>query len=237
LLNNSPGDSSSSAGRALPDKLAIVFGTESVGCTQEILEAADRRVYLPLRGFADSLNLSVAAALVLQKLFHLDPSIEACMAESERQGLREVWFPKLAGQRALTAHQVREQRRIRKGLQDAMKIRDKASREGPSALTPSQVAKLSLEPQLMAEDEALRATVGHASREAVAKQLANPPTPLADMRRADEHRTAFIGPGVRRENGGFWSGMAATANDNGAPNPEAAPPLQTTSTASARTSP
>ena len=37
----------------VPERLAIVFGTESVGCTQEILQAADLRVYLPLRGFAD----------------------------------------------------------------------------------------------------------------------------------------------------------------------------------------
>jgi tRNA G18 (ribose-2'-O)-methylase SpoU len=31
-----------------------------------MLAAADRRVYLPLHGWADSLNLSVATALVLQ---------------------------------------------------------------------------------------------------------------------------------------------------------------------------
>ena len=34
---------------------------------RELLQAADERVYLPLRGFADSLNLSVAAALVLHQ--------------------------------------------------------------------------------------------------------------------------------------------------------------------------
>jgi tRNA G18 (ribose-2'-O)-methylase SpoU len=51
----------------VPEKLAIAFGTESVGCTEELLQAADARVYLPLRGFADSLNLSVAAALVLHQ--------------------------------------------------------------------------------------------------------------------------------------------------------------------------
>ena len=33
----------------VPEKLAIVFGTESVGCTEEMLTGADRRVYLPLR--------------------------------------------------------------------------------------------------------------------------------------------------------------------------------------------
>ena len=38
-----------------------------------MLSAAELRVYLPLRGFADSLNLSVAAALVIHELFHLCP--------------------------------------------------------------------------------------------------------------------------------------------------------------------
>jgi tRNA G18 (ribose-2'-O)-methylase SpoU len=51
-----------------PGRLAIVMGTESTGVTAELLAAADRRVYLQMRGFADSLNLSVAAALVLQKV-------------------------------------------------------------------------------------------------------------------------------------------------------------------------
>ena len=46
----------------IPAKLAIAFGTELRGATPELLAAADRRVYLPLHGFADSLNLSVATA-------------------------------------------------------------------------------------------------------------------------------------------------------------------------------
>ena len=46
-----------------PKKLALCFGTESTGATPYLLEQADKRVYLPLTGFADSLNLSVAAAL------------------------------------------------------------------------------------------------------------------------------------------------------------------------------
>ena len=51
----------------IPDRVAIVIGTEASGASLEMLEAADRRVYLPLHGFADSLNLSVAAAMMLQR--------------------------------------------------------------------------------------------------------------------------------------------------------------------------
>jgi tRNA G18 (ribose-2'-O)-methylase SpoU len=92
-----PASSRDGAARdVVPQRLAIVFGTESVGCTAEILAAADRRVYLPLRGFADSLNLSVAAALVLQQLFHLCPAAVASMPDDERHALRASWFPKVS---------------------------------------------------------------------------------------------------------------------------------------------
>ena len=50
---------------SLPEKLALVIGTESTGVSQFILDDADRRVYLPQNGFADSYNVSVAAALAL----------------------------------------------------------------------------------------------------------------------------------------------------------------------------
>jgi len=81
---------------SLPPKLAIVFGTESTGCTQEMLSAADKRVYLPLSGFADSLNLSVAAAMVIQRLFFLEPSLEGDITDEEKGELRKIWYPCLA---------------------------------------------------------------------------------------------------------------------------------------------
>ena len=80
----------------LPARMAIVFGTESTGCSEEMLAAADRRVYLPLHGFADSLNLSVAAALVLQHLFYTCPSAVGAMPDAQKRELRRVWYAKLA---------------------------------------------------------------------------------------------------------------------------------------------
>ena len=47
----------------LPHRVALVFGTESTGVSNELLAACDRRVYVPQHGFADSLNVGVAAAL------------------------------------------------------------------------------------------------------------------------------------------------------------------------------
>ena len=80
----------------LPARMAIVFGTESTGCSEEMLAAADRRVYLPLHGFADSLNLSVAAALVLQHLFYTCPSAVGAMPDAQKRELRRAWYAKLA---------------------------------------------------------------------------------------------------------------------------------------------
>ena len=81
---------------AIPERLAIVFGSEAVGVSHTFLAAADKRVYLPLHGFADSLNLSVSAALVLQQLFLMCPEAVGDMESNERQALREAWYASLA---------------------------------------------------------------------------------------------------------------------------------------------
>lgn len=58
--------------------------------------------FMCLRGFADSLNLSVATALVTQQLFHLCPEIIGDMTIEERQRKRIKWFTKLATQRIMS---------------------------------------------------------------------------------------------------------------------------------------
>lgn len=44
-------------------KTAIVFGNEKDGVSKEILEACDQRVVIPMQGFTQSFNISVAAAM------------------------------------------------------------------------------------------------------------------------------------------------------------------------------
>ena len=56
--------------------------------------------YLPLNGFADSLNLSVSVAMVLQRVFALcGPSVVGDMTEEDRTRLRAEWFPPLVRER------------------------------------------------------------------------------------------------------------------------------------------
>lgn len=49
---------------AYPGKLAIVFGNEALGVSREVLEACDRVVEIPLRGFKNSLNVATACAVI-----------------------------------------------------------------------------------------------------------------------------------------------------------------------------
>jgi tRNA (guanosine-2'-O-)-methyltransferase len=46
-------------------KLALVFGNERDGASRELLQACDGRCAIPMRGFSQSLNVSVAAAVAL----------------------------------------------------------------------------------------------------------------------------------------------------------------------------
>eukprot|EP00879_Flechtneria_rotunda_P019621 GHRR01020617.1.p2 GENE.GHRR01020617.1~~GHRR01020617.1.p2 ORF type:complete len:101 (+),score=30.31 GHRR01020617.1:687-989(+) len=59
----------------LPPLLAVVMGSEASGISSDMRTVADRCIYLPMYGFTESLNVSVAAALVLQVLITADPSV------------------------------------------------------------------------------------------------------------------------------------------------------------------
>lgn len=47
------------------EKIAIVMGNEHRGISDEIIEACDKHIYIPMRGMIQSLNVSVATAVVL----------------------------------------------------------------------------------------------------------------------------------------------------------------------------
>jgi tRNA (guanosine-2'-O-)-methyltransferase len=47
---------------------AIIFGNEKEGVSQATLKMADAHLYIPMRGFVQSFNISVAAAIVLSHI-------------------------------------------------------------------------------------------------------------------------------------------------------------------------
>ncbi len=52
----------------LKEPLALVFGTEAAGVSEEILDFADETLAIPMYGFTQSFNVSVAAAICVYEL-------------------------------------------------------------------------------------------------------------------------------------------------------------------------
>eukprot|EP01063_Lacrimia_lanifica_P009952 TRINITY_DN16773_c0_g1_i1.p1 TRINITY_DN16773_c0_g1~~TRINITY_DN16773_c0_g1_i1.p1 ORF type:complete len:435 (+),score=106.51 TRINITY_DN16773_c0_g1_i1:54-1358(+) len=85
----------------LPKKLAIVIGGEALGVSEEILAGCDRQVFLPMYGFTESLNLSVATAMILQRLFDLkyrnvETTERGALPAKEKNDIRTKWWDHLA---------------------------------------------------------------------------------------------------------------------------------------------
>lgn len=92
----------------LTDPVALVFGTEELGVSDVVYELADYNVKIPMYGFTDSFNISVATALCLQplsaKLRLTEPSsskvgrknsqIAWQLSENEKNELRFQWYQK-----------------------------------------------------------------------------------------------------------------------------------------------
>lgn len=77
--------------------IALVMGTEFEGISQSFVDAADHHVYIPMRGFAESLNISVAAGIIMQDLSRRSrntPSIAWELSETEKNELRAHWAMK-----------------------------------------------------------------------------------------------------------------------------------------------
>ncbi|WP_335966541.1 RNA methyltransferase [Galbibacter sp. PAP.153] len=53
---------------AIDKKSALFFGTEKSGLTPAIMQQADGYLKIPMHGFAESLNISVSVAIILQHL-------------------------------------------------------------------------------------------------------------------------------------------------------------------------
>lgn len=191
----------------LPSKMAIVFGTEAVGCSDEMLQAADLRVYLPLRGFADSLNLSVAAALVIHHLMLLEPSYVASMTDNEQKELRKQWYPKLARQRLLAKRDKKRRKQLRSEVSKCETL--KAQHDAGVFMTKGQLEKIAKLDTYRSEILELEQKGNFDMSDQIIKDMIdNPPEPLSDLRRADAHRITFAGKGIKRENSNNWKGLA-----------------------------
>jgi tRNA (guanosine-2'-O-)-methyltransferase len=91
----------------LSQPVALVFGTERRGISEEVIELADEFVKIPMYGFTESFNISVSVAIVLNTLRQrLEQSdLQWKLTEQEQNLLKIDWCTKiLNGGEALERH-------------------------------------------------------------------------------------------------------------------------------------
>ena len=82
----------------LDEPIALLFGTELTGLTDEALAQADAYVRLPMYGFTESYNISVSVALALFSVterMRKDESVNWQLSEHEQDLIKLQWAKKV----------------------------------------------------------------------------------------------------------------------------------------------
>ena len=72
-------------------KVAVIMGNEATGISDELREAAEETFHIPTKGFAESLNVSVAAA-VLCTMLEAQGVLKEGIASEERARILLTWL-------------------------------------------------------------------------------------------------------------------------------------------------
>ena len=77
-------------------KSAFVFGVEKTGVSNLVMNNADKFLRIPMVGFTESLNISVAAAIILENLSHKlrNSALDWSLTVEEQQILYTSWIEK-----------------------------------------------------------------------------------------------------------------------------------------------
>jgi len=78
----------------LTQKTAFFFGAEKTGISETVLKEADQFVKIPMYGFTESFNVSVACAIILSEVMPKVRKMEAskwALSEKEKEELRFRW--------------------------------------------------------------------------------------------------------------------------------------------------
>lgn len=89
-------------GHTLPElpitrKIALMFGTESVGLSQEALALADEFVTIPMYGFTESFNISVSVAICLYDLMSKirAADIQWRLSPQDQAAVQRAWLERI----------------------------------------------------------------------------------------------------------------------------------------------
>ena len=79
---------------SLDTKIAFLFGTEETGLTQDAMDASDELVAIPMYGFVESFNVSVAVALCLYDITHrlYASTVNWGLSDDEKHDLQLDWM-------------------------------------------------------------------------------------------------------------------------------------------------
>lgn len=82
-------------------KMALVFGTELEGLTDQAIEYADEYVSIPMYGFTESFNISVSAALIVRDLIERlhRSDIKWQLGDAEKMDIMIEWALKVINHR------------------------------------------------------------------------------------------------------------------------------------------
>lgn len=102
ILATSPKPDCISIHDLIPDrKIALVFGNEHEGVSEEAIAQADGLVHIPMYGFSESFNISVTASIFLFDLLRKVQSMDipnVFLTETEKNELRSKWYRGLVNQ-------------------------------------------------------------------------------------------------------------------------------------------
>lgn len=76
-------------------KAALVFGSELNGLSDEIIDAADEYLKIPMAGFTESFNISVSAAIIFYQLTQKmkeNPKIHWQLTPEEKEEIKLLWL-------------------------------------------------------------------------------------------------------------------------------------------------
>lgn len=76
------------------DKVALVFGNEKAGVSQEVIDLCDGLVTIPMYGFTESFNISVSASVFMHHLTnkYREEGVDFRLTDQEREELRLIWY-------------------------------------------------------------------------------------------------------------------------------------------------
>jgi len=104
----------------LDEPIALFFGTERRGLSQQVLDRADYQLRIPMFGFTESFNISVSAALLFQSIRErLEKStINWKLSQEEQVSLKIEWCRKILNGGSALEQSFREQFKQKMEIED-----------------------------------------------------------------------------------------------------------------------